>query len=692
MKKVLAIILAICMLAVFVPAFAVSAAENETVPTKDEAVAGKERLTPYKSGSSNVADFAGFEVGAGIGSCACGFIDGNVYFDRLSLKTLGSGLTNDEILVYVDGKPADLATSAHAGYRPNWDVVGGGFQIGIINATLKKDVPSTVTLVFGNTGFFTEFEVVPNASSISCDSSEVVIKGAKATITLTGKAVSEAYKAGETVKVQLHDDHNDRTFTVASVTGETVVMTCDDFKSTSKTMLEIGKGTDKAITVNVDSNAPGGKLSSPTTDGDVFNVFYQTRTGTLAGQDMRFIFAVKKADLSANDFSLYANGQMKITFKKGDAVVASYTESIQKLSLFDEVVANGEYWTPAKGDVLTGFILKDVPVFAWTSISLSITNGEDVIYASTMEKDIKEQVAMGGFVWLNGEQNAHAGVGANNTSGETNANNLFDKDAYKYGFHSGANTTQTFTWNYADAKTVSLYGITTGNDSSGGNLVRNPKKWVFFGSNDEGEEKTWVEIDKVDTPNLPGEGGQTAFYTVNNPTAYKFYKIEMEINTNTYFQLGEIRLYETASEVEYNFNDIITGIVSFSSNPNASYPDREGLAQLFDNDAGSKFGYYSSSNQVTIEWSYAQAQTATGYGITTGGDSTRFSRNPKGWTLYGSNDKNEWTELDKVTAGGNFSAELNIYGIDNPTPYQHYKIVFETGTGAFQMADIALYN
>lgn len=692
MKKVLAIILAVCMMAVFVPAFAVSAAEEETsVPTVEEAIAGKQKLTPFSAAKRTVAEYATVQQGAQIGGCGCGFIDGNVYFDRVEFLTLASALSNEDILVYVDGKPAGLATSSHAGARPNWAdrSCGGGFQIGIINAELKSGVESTVTLVFGGTGYYTEFKFTPNASSLSYDSSEIVIRGSRATITVTGASIAAAYKVGDSVKVRLHDDHTDRTFTVASVTGNTVVMTCDNFTSTTKTLVEVEYGTDRAFTANVDVNLPGGELASPTEEGETFTVAYQTKPGALAGNDMRFIFAVKESDLTADNYSIMENGKVTLSFYKGDAVVKTYSEKFVNLSLFKEVVAGNEYWTPAEGDLLTGFIIKDVPYFAWTSFTLSITNGEESLYSGTVEKDIKEQVAMGGFVWLDGEQNITSPKPVN--EGE-NCGFLFDKTAAKYGYHSGG-ADQTITWEYSEAKTVSVYGITTGNDSHG-DSTRNPKSWTFYGSND-GEK--WVIIDKVDVPNLiigdPGcGGGLTTFYQVDTPTAYQYYKIEFQVHSD-YFQLGEIRLYETAEAATYNFNDIITGAQNYSSNPEASNPSSEGLTQLFDNNSSTKFGYYSGTNEVTIQWSYASAQTATGYSITTGKDSTYWNRNPEGWTLYGSVDgESEWVELDTVSVGGNFSGELMIYGIDASASYQYYKIVFKVAGHAFQMSDIALYN
>lgn len=681
MKKVLAIILAVCMMAVFVPAFAVSAETEENVaPTYSDAIAGKQKLTPFNGSADTLEGYAG-KQGAQINGFGCGFLDGNVYFDRLVAKTLMSALATEDVLVYVDGKLAGLAP-AHAGAK-DWGI-GGGFQLGIINAAFKAGVESTVTLVFGNTDLYTEFTVTPTNDSIAYDSSEVVIRGTKATITVTGAAVAAAYKVGDSVTVRLHDDHVDRTFTVDSVKDNTVVMTCESFSPTDKTLVEVAYGTNRAFTTLVDTNIPGGELGAPA-EG-VFNVAYQTRDGEKAGQDMRFILAAKASDLAANGASIYENGTVTLTYKKGDAEVKTFSKSLKALELFKTIVANGEYWTPVPGAVLTGFIIKDVPAFAWTSMDLTIANGDTVLFAGYVEKDIKETVAMGGYVWLQGEQNINSDTGKN-TGGESSIY-LFDKTSSKYGFHSGGGD-QTITWNYDSAKTVSLYALYSGNDSYGTDSTRHPTAWTLSGSNDN---ETWTVIDEVTSnPGMPVNGGSGSFYKVDAPAAYQYYKITFKTQ-NDYFQLGEIKMYETATTVEYNFNDRIVGITSYSSDPAASNSN-EGLAQLFDNNAGTKFGFYDTTSKVTIEWSYATAQTATGYSIMTGNDSTLYGRNPDSWTLYGYDEANNtWVALDTVAVGGNFSEELMIYGIDNPAAYKTYKIEFNVANHAFQMSDIALFN
>ena len=692
MKKVLALVLALSMLAVLVPSFIVSAADAPAaVPTEEEAIAGKTMLTAYSGSSDNAEDY-GNTIDPGVqvwsGATECCFLDGNVYFADAEAKAAITALSDEDLTVYVNGKSAAMAPN-HSGISTSG--VGGGVQLAVIKAGFVTGEENTVTIVLGDTGYYTQFIYTSTFTSLHYDSAEAIVKGPRATITVTGADVAAAYSVGEKVDVRLHDDHNDRLFTVTAIDGDKVVFSCDDFASTTKTLVEIGYATDTAVCVLLTENYAGGTLPAPE-EGELFYAAYQTRTGATAGSDIRYIFSADEMTLAKgylDGTSLAQNAKVTLTFKKGDAVVKKLTLNFSDLEYMYFVKADNEYYGAAEDNALFGFIVRNVPTFAWTSQSVAITLGEETLYEAGTMKPIEEIVALGGYVWIDGEENMAADQG-NGSVGK-----LFDRDGgqkYEAGNVAGA----TVTWNYAEPKTVSLYALTAAGDTASykttledGTIIynRTAQSWTFYGSTNGTD---WVIIDQQDAPNLVVEGGQSSFYEVNDPQAYQYYKIEL-VASGGWFQLGEMKLYEVASTATYNFNNTINGATNLQSTPAASFA-HEGLTQLFDGDSGSKFGYYSSTNKVVVTWEYSTAQTATGYSITTANDSTRFGRNPTSWVLYGSTDGAEWHELDSVTAGGNFSNEIVMYGIDNPTAYQYYKIEFEVANHAFQMADIGLYN
>lgn len=702
MKKVLAILLAVVMMAAFVPAFAINAAPAEdTVPTVEEAIAGKQKLVPFESNSDDPAAYLDFNIGAQVWGYGCGFLDGNVYFDKANAKTLINAVDEAEVLTYVDGKLVAQAVQ-HSG--PSSAGVGGGYQLGIVGAAFTKDVESTVTIVFGNTGYYTQFTVTPDATCLGYESSEVVIKGVKATVTVKSAAIAAAYTVGQTVKAQLHDDHNDRELTVTSISGDTVVFTCENFATTSKTILEVGKETEGAFTALVNENRPGGVLPAPA-ETDVFNVALQTKAGKNAGSDMRYIISANLATITegyAEETSIYQNAVVTLAFKKGDTVIKSFSKNFDELSLFYEVVADGEYWTTEQGCALFGFIIRDVPTFAWTSFEFSITKGEDKLYFAKNNQAALDVIAsLGGGVLVGDEQNIHAGNPDEPTRGDRYGNGegalkAFDNDyGTKAGIGAGEgnNGTVQFTWNYNEAKTIVFYTVYTGNDSK--NNGRRPKAWTLYGSNDEGDTKEWAVIDEQTEPNVPNEKVAAIYSAVETPTAYKFYKILFTTNAGDYFEVEEIQLYEAHTENVPELNDKIVGATNVKAQNIGTWGTHENEWKLLDGTTGTKLGGgVQGDGKITVSWEYATPQTVTGYGISTANDSFEYGRNPNGWVLYGSTDGVNYTVIDEVNGGiENASYAFSVYGVDAPTAYKYYKIVFDcSGKGAFQMSELTLYN
>lgn len=687
MKKVLAIVLAIAMIAVFVPAFAVNAAD--AAPSYADAIDGKHKLNAYSKPHDSAEDYIDSEMGTQLNGLGCGFIDGNVYFSKATAKTLFSALETEDVIAYVDGKVAGLAPK-HSFIKT--DGVGGGFLFAIYGASVKAGTPAKITLVFGETGYYTEFTITPSNTLIGYDSANVEIKGSKAVVTVTGADIAANYKVGDSAKVRVHDDHTDRTLTVVSVTGNTVVFETETFKSTSKTILEVNYGTAKAFAAVINTNLPGGQVPAPEA-GETFYVAYQTKPGANAGSDWRFLFSADAAKIAAgyqNNTSIAQNAKITLTFNKGTAVVKSLSYKLSDLDLIHQVEVDGEYWLPAEGCALFGFIIRDVPTYAWSGCSVKITNGSDVVFESSKVKSIEETVALGGYNWIQGEENIHAGVSEDLTQSDRPGNNegawrFFDKTEVKAGIPQGNNKGSVIvTWNYASAKTVSLYALYTGNDSTSG-TNRNPLGWTLYGSNDGTE---FTAIDVVTNPTFPGEGGWVTYFEVEAPASYQYYKIEFTTNSGAYFQLAEIKMFETATKATYNFDDTIVGAKNYAVQNLNCWGDGV-IENFFDGNAGTKLGGGTVNGLVTVTWEYDAPVTAAGYGITTANDSTRFGRNPKGWTLYGSKDGAEWVVLDENSTSSLFSNELMIFGIATPDAYQYYKIEFKVG-GAFQMADIFL--
>ena len=633
----------------------------------------------------------------------CPFWDGNLNLPDNSEheRVLFSDKTKSWI--YVNG---ELATFAPAHTGPNG---AGGVYFAIlgvngVNIESGTSVTITVATQTQNGNYYGEAKATAPSALIGYDSSYVKLMGTRsATITVRGTDIASKYEdsVGKPVNVRFHDDLDNREFTVKSNDGTEVVFECSAFATTSKTIAEVGYGTDKGFAVLVNENIPANQLSA--TDSDKVNGYYQKAPGDTNGNNMRFLFTADEETLSAGEedgTALFQTGTAIISFMKGDSKVRSLKRGLSEFTYFRSVFADGDLYEAEDGEAVFGIVISNVPVFAWTDIKIQILSSDGTAkYSGVASKPLSEAVAMGGYVWLEGEQNIHAvkevdgvvsGDDIDRVGDKEGVASLFDKNAQKFGvgIGPGENTSKiTVTWNYADAKTVSLYAIYTANDSYlYGN--RDPLSWVLYGSNDG---SVYYEIDRVDNPELPNFGGYGKYYEVDNPTSYQYYKIEFMTELNVYFQIGEIKMLETATSSQYSFNDMIAPPAVISSTPEVS-STTEGLAQLFDGNPNTKLGYYSNVSKFEIFWSYDEAVKVTGYSLTTGNDSTYHGRNPKGWILYGSVDGMDYVELDRVEDfSDNFSNEMYIYGIDNPGSYQYYKIEFLVNNHKFQMADIALY-
>ena len=654
-----------------------------------------------------IKDYTKIETSSVSFNTGCSFLDGNLNLPDNS--EYGGKLFSDKTKswIYVN---KELATFAPAHTGPNST---GGVYFAILGVNIKSGEDVTITVATQTQDgkyYYGEATTKAPSNLIGYDSSYVKLMGTRsATITVSGTDIASKYSVGEKVNVRFHDDHNDREFTVNSNDGNEVVFGCSDFTPTSNTIAEVGYGTERGFAALVDENIQANQL--PATDSNKVNGYYQKAPGDTNGNNMRFLFTADDETLSAGEedgTALFQTGTAIISFMKGDSKVRSLEMGLSKFTYFRSVFADGDLYEAEDGEAVFGIVISNVPVFAWTDIEIQILSSDGTAkYSGVASKPLSEAVAMGGYVWLEGEKNIQAfgGTADAPVSGDTinrptnseGVHQLFDKTAAKFGAGDGQGNKGkiTVTWNYDDAKTVSLYAIYTGNDSRGNDYNRNPLSWVLYGSNDDNDEKEYVVIDTVDDPALPNEGGQGKYYEVDKPTAYQYYKIEFVTNSGKYFQLGEIKMLETATSSQYSFNDMIAPPAVISSTPEVS-STTEGLAQLFDGNPNTKLGYYSAVPKFEIFWSYDKAVTVTGYSLTTGNDSTYHGRNPDSWVLYGANDGLNYTEIDKGSDSHNFSGELSIYGVDygveEPVAYKHYKIVFTFDNHEFQMADIALYN
>ncbi len=133
-----------------------------------------------------------------------------------------------------------------------------------------------------------------------------------------------------------------------------------------------------------------------------------------------------------------------------------------------------------------------------------------------------------------------------------------------------------------------------------------------------------------------------------------------------------------------------------SAGGGGSSPGGEGVAQAFDNDAGTKYLNFSGAGSgVTIDLGVGNAYAVTGIGLTTANDET--ARDPASYQVLGSNDGTTFTSVSSGSLSpptGRQTAYPDVT-FANAVEYRWYRVVFPTirGGGAdayLQVSEIRL--
>ena len=227
---------------------------------------------------------------------------------------------------------------------------------------------------------------------------------------------------------------------------------------------------------------------------------------------------------------------------------------------------------------------------------------------------------------------------------------------------------------------VNLYTLTSGNDANS----RDPKDWIFAGSNNE---ITWETLD-VRTGESFSDRNETKEYTFDSTTPYKHYRMYITANNGDgLFQLSEWRLLERDVPIIDLTEYLLKALTVSKENPGGSDAG-EGSSKVVDGDTNTKFLIFDYPTDFWMQQEFFNKEIANQYTLTSGNDAD--SRDPKDWVLAGSNDGTAWTELDTRT-DESFSSrnETKEYTFNSTTPYKHYRmsITANNGDSLFQLSE-----
>ncbi|MGH3461665.1 MAG: GH92 family glycosyl hydrolase [Kribbellaceae bacterium] len=133
--------------------------------------------------------------------------------------------------------------------------------------------------------------------------------------------------------------------------------------------------------------------------------------------------------------------------------------------------------------------------------------------------------------------------------------------------------------------------------------------------------------------------------------------------------------------------DKVTGVEANGENTGAG----EVATNVADGDKFTKWLVFEPTGWLVFTLS--EAVTIKRYALTSANDAP--GRDPRNWTLQGSNDGTTWTTFDTRT-GEDFESrfQTKVYDVDNDTAYRFYKldITQNHGDGIVQLADVVLSN
>ena len=181
---------------------------------------------------------------------------------------------------------------------------------------------------------------------------------------------------------------------------------------------------------------------------------------------------------------------------------------------------------------------------------------------------------------------------------------------------------------------VTRYALTSADNDA----TRDPKKWRLEGSNDG---KTWAILDTQIEQQFPTRGARREF-SFRGKTPYSRYRLSMTNSGGEGLQLANLELFgvpDSIKDITDLPGDISTGHPA-SDSPSLA---KEGMDKLIDNLGSSKY-LTSHGGSSWIGFTSGEPSVVTRYDLSSANDFP--ARDPKNWTLQGSNDGTTWKTLD----------------------------------------------
>ncbi|WP_237275472.1 basic secretory protein-like protein [Tenacibaculum ovolyticum] len=323
---------------------------------------------------------------------------------------------------------------------------------------------------------------------------------------------------------------------------------------------------------------------------------------------------------------------------------------------------------------------------AYESVRFKFTNTSGAIFQlAELELFGKEEVTLpppgdsladltqprGAISDLNNDSPSNEGVG-----------NLIDNNSdTKYLTFKG-NTTVNY--NFSKDYVISGYSLTSANDAA----ERDPASWFLEGSNDG---SNWIAIDTKRNNSFSGRK-EKKYFTVSGTLGYSKIRFRFKNTSGGIFQLAELEVFgkEGGTTPPSGDSDDLTEPRGNILDSNNDSPTNEGVANLVDNNTGTKYLTFSAS--TTVNYNFVKGYVISGYSLTSANDAAE--RDPASWVLEGSNDGSNWTALDRRN-NNSFSGrkEKKVFTFNNTTSFSRIRFTFNNTSGnIFQLAELEVFG
>lgn len=229
---------------------------------------------------------------------------------------------------------------------------------------------------------------------------------------------------------------------------------------------------------------------------------------------------------------------------------------------------------------------------------------------------------------------------------------------------------------------VSSYALTSANDVP----ARDPQGWTLSGSDDG---VTWTQLHSVTLTAPFEQRGMTKTFSFSNSRAWRHYRFDFRHDTSQwYFQIAEVRLDGAAT------SDLAAPMLSSPSGHGGegNWSPNEEISSSVDGNPDTKWCVATADAEILWQYDNRDAVVVNAYSLTSANDVPQ--RDPTGWTLQGSGDGLNWTNLDVRQPGPMFSARKQKldFSFSNTTAYRWFRFKFQHDTSAshFQIADVTL--